>query len=406
MLLKDTISAALEGLKRSRMRSLLTTLGIVIGVGSVVLMVSIGASFERFIVDQVESFSGDTFEIHAKGVQDIGKDVLSITFGDLEAIRNLTTVKNVSPAIFLTDRIKYGREEIAPMILGTTKEIFENWSMKAGEGRLLTDEDDKGAKSVVVLGSQAAEDLFQNENPLGKRLTIGARKFTVVGILETMGSPLTAELDSMVYVPFSVAKAIKGRTTYIDYIALQSISGDNELTRRDIVSLLRQRHNIDNPEDDIDKDDFYARSLEQAMEIIETVTMSITLFLGLIASISLLVGGVGIMNIMLVSVTERTKEIGLRKAVGARRRDILIQFLLEAIVLTLIGGIVGVIGAVSFGYLISLIASKFLGDLTYALSIQAILLPLITAIAVGLIFGIYPARKAAALQPIEAMGYE
>ena len=129
-------------------------------------MVSIGASFERFIVEQVESFSGDTFEIHAKGVQDIGKDVLSITFGDLEAIRNLTTVKNISPAIFLTDRIKYGREDIAPMILGTTKEIFLNWSMKAEEGRLLIDEDDKGAKSVVVLGSQAAEDLFQNIDQL------------------------------------------------------------------------------------------------------------------------------------------------------------------------------------------------------------------------------------------------
>jgi len=406
MLIKDTISAALEGLKRSRMRSLLTTLGIIIGVGSVVLMVSVGASFERYILDQVESFSGDTFEIHAKGIQDVGKDVLSITFGDLEAIRNLTTVKNVAPAIFLTDRVQYGREEIAPFVFGTTKEIFFNWSMKAEEGRLLTDEDDKGAKSVVVLGPQAAEDLFQNENPLGKRLTIGARKFTVVGVMEEIGSPLAAQMDSMVYVPFSVAKAIQGRTTYIDYIALQSMGGDNELTRRDIVSLLRQRHNIDNPEDDTDKDDFYARSFEQAMDIIGTVTMSITLFLGLIAGISLLVGGVGIMNIMLVSVTERTREIGLRKAVGARRKDILLQFLLEAIVLTLIGGLVGVIGALGLGYLIALIASKFLGDITYALSAQAILLPLTTAIIVGLVFGIYPARKAAKLRPIEAMGYD
>ena len=396
----------MEGLKRSRMRSLLTTLGIVIGVGSVVLMVSIGASFERYILSQVESFSGDTFEIHAKGIQDVGKDVLSITFGDLEAISNLTTVKNIAPAIFLTDRVKYGREEIAPFVFGTTKEIFINWSMKPEYGRLLNDEDDRGAKAVVVLGSQAAEDLFTNTNPIGKRLTIGSRKFTVVGVMEAMGSPLAAQMDSMVYVPFSVAKAIQGRTTYIDYIALQSMGGDNELTRRDIVSLLRQRHNIDNPEDDQDKDDFYARSFEQAMDIIGTVTMSITLFLGLIAGISLLVGGVGIMNIMLVSVTERTKEIGLRKAVGARRQDILLQFLLEAIVLTLIGGVVGVIGALGLGYLLTMIANKLLGGITYAISLQAILLPLATAIIVGLVFGIYPARKAAGLRPIEAMGYE
>ncbi len=406
MLIKDTFSAAFEGLKRSRLRSLLTTLGIVIGVGSVVLMVSVGASFERFILDQVESFSGDTFEIHAKGVQDVGKDVLTITFDDLEAISNLSTVQNVAPAIFLTDRVTYGREEIAPFIFGTTKEIFVNWSMKVDKGRLLDDGDEKGAKSVVVLGSQAALDLFPNENPLGKRLTIGSRKFTVVGVLEALGSPLAAQLDSMVYVPFSVAKAIQGRSTYIDYIALQSKGGDNELTRRDIVSVLRQRHNIDNPEDDPDKDDFYARSFEQAMDIIGTVTMSITLFLGLIAGISLLVGGVGIMNIMLVSVTERTKEIGLRKAVGARGRDIMLQFLLEAIVLTLIGGIIGVIGAIGFGLLLTAIVNKLLGDVTYAITLTSILLPLITAIVVGLVFGIYPARKAAKLSPIEAMGFE
>lgn len=406
MLLKDTISAAMEGLHRSRMRSMLTTLGIVIGVGSVVLMVSVGASFERYILDQVESFSGDTFEIHAKGIQDLGKDVLSITFGDLEAIKDLTTVQNVAPAIFLTDRVSYGREEIAPFIFGTTKEIFVNWSLKVDQGRLLTDGDDKGAKSVTVLGSQAAEDLFPNTNPLGKKITVGSRKFTVVGTLEPLGSPLAEQLDSIIYVPFSVAKAIQGRSTYIDYIALQSKGGDNELTRRDIVALLRQRHNIDNPEDDGDKDDFYARSFEQAMDIINTVTMSITLFLGLIAGISLLVGGVGIMNIMLVSVTERTKEIGLRKAVGARGRDIMLQFLLEAIVLTLIGGVVGVIGALGFGLLLTAIANKLLGGITYAITLGSILLPLITAIVVGLVFGIYPAKKAASLSPIEAMGYE
>jgi len=405
MLIKDLLASASEGLRRNRMRSLLTTLGIIIGVGSVVLMVSIGASFQQFILDQVENFSGDTFEINAKGVEQIGKETLTITMNDVEAIRNLSTVQSIAPTIFVTERVQYGTEEITPFVFGTTKEMFNNWSMKIEQGRLLTDADVKGAKSVVVLGPQAAEDLFPNEGPLGKRITIGERKFTVVGVLQEIGSPLAGQLDSMIYMPFSVAKAMMGRTTYVDYISLQS-KGDNKLTQQDITMLLRQRHNIDNPTGDPDKDDFIARSFAQATEIIGTVTMSITLFLGLIAGISLLVGGVGIMNIMLVSVTERTKEIGLRKAVGARRRDILLQFLLEAVVLTGLGGIIGLIGGIGLGVLLVLIAAKFLSGISYTLSLTAVISSLATAVAVGLMFGIYPARKASMLTPIQALGYE
>ncbi|PIR48959.1 hypothetical protein COU80_00925 [Candidatus Peregrinibacteria bacterium CG10_big_fil_rev_8_21_14_0_10_55_24] len=405
MLFSDTLHTALEGLKRNRMRSLLTTLGIIIGVGSVVLMVSIGTSFQRYILDQVETFSGDTFEVNAKGMEQVGKDINTITFGDVEAIRNLSTVKNIAPAIFVTERVQYGTKQIAPYIFGTTKELFANWSMKIGEGRLLTDADVKGAASVAVLGPQAAEDLFENQNPLGKRITIGSRKFTVVGILEEIGSPLASQLESIVYVPFTVAKAMMGRTAYVDYISLQS-TGDNEMTELDITTLLRQRHNIENPDNDPDKDDFIARSFAQATEIIGTVTMSITLFLGLIASISLLVGGVGIMNIMLVSVTERTREIGLRKAVGARGRDILLQFLFEAVCLTLLGGIIGLMGGVVLGFVLVLVAAKFLGTIHYTLSLWAVVASLATSIGIGLAFGIFPARKAAQLTPIQALGYE
>jgi len=405
MLLTDVIAAALEGLNRNKMRSLLTALGIVIGVGSVVLMVSIGASFERFILDQVESFSGDTFEIQSKGLEQVGKDLFTLTFNDLEAIKKLSTVQSVAPAIFVTEKTQYGDKTISPWVFGTTKEIFHNWSMEIDQGRLLTDADVLGAKSIIVLGPQAAEDLFDDVNPIGKRITVGSRKFTVVGVLQALGSPLTQELDSIAYIPFTVAKAMMGRSVYIDYISLQS-KGDNKLTTKDVQSLLRQLHNIDNPEGDPDKDDFSARSFESATDIIGTVTLSITLFLGLIAGISLLVGGVGIMNIMLVSVTERTKEIGLRKAVGARRRDIMLQFLLEAITLTILGGIVGLLGGIAFGYLLTLIAGKFLGSISYSISIQAILLSLFTALAVGLIFGLYPARKAAMLTPIQALGFE
>ncbi|MDD5469468.1 MAG: ABC transporter permease [Candidatus Peribacteraceae bacterium] len=405
MLPEDTIGIALEALRRHKSRSVLTTLGIIIGVGSVILMVSIGASFERYILDQVDQFGGNVFEIHAKGLQDIGKETLTITIGDYEALKGLSTVRSVSPVIFLSSRVSYGDQEIAPMIMGTTKEIFHNWSMEVAKGRLLSDADDQGARSVAVIGSKAAEELFPNEDPMGKRISIGSRKFTVVGVLDSLGSALAQQMDSVVYIPFSVAKAVTGRTRYIDYISLQS-TVDTRLAQADIQSLLRQRHNINNPEGDPDKDDFYARSVEQAMEIVSAITMGITVFLGLIAGISLLVGGIGIMNIMLVSVSERTKEIGLRKAVGAKRNDILLQFLIEAIVLTLIGGVIGILMGVGIGYMLYLIARYFLGDFTFALSMNAIFLAVGMAVSTGLVFGIYPAKKAASLSPMEAIRWE
>jgi len=388
------------------MRSLLTTLGIVIGVGSVVLMVSIGGSFEQYILSQVESFSGDTFEINAKGLEQMGQDMYTITFGDLEAIRTLTTVQSVAPVIFVQERTMYGREELDSVVFGSTKEIFNNWSLQVQAGRLLTDDDVNGARSVTVLGPRAAEELFGEQDPLGSRIRIGTQKFTVVGVLQELGSPLAQTMDAFIYMPFTVAKSMMGRTQYVDYISLQSKGGDNELTRQDITALLRQRHRIDNPTDDPDKDDFIVRSFEQATAIISTVTMGITIFLGLVAGISLLVGGIGIMNIMLVSVSERTKEIGLRKAVGARRADILRQFLLEAVALTLVGGFVGLLLGVAAGYFLALVAAQLLGEFTFALSWSAVIMAVAMAAGTGLAFGIYPAKKAADLSPMEAMRWE
>jgi putative ABC transport system permease protein len=405
MLFSDTIRSAMEGLTRHPSRSLLTTLGIVIGVGSVVLMVSIGASFEAFILDQVSEFSGSTFEIHAKGLQEFGKETMTLTEGDYEALAKLSTVKSVSPVIFVTEKVRYGKEEVSPMVLGTTKEIFTNWALKLDHGRILTEGDAKGGQEVIVLGSQTAEDLFGNADPVGRRVNVGERKFTVVGVLKSMGSTLGAQLDTPVYLPYTVAKTMTNKGLYVDYISLQA-AGDIDLAMEDIKSLLRQRHKIDNPTDDPDEDDFIARSFAQAAEIIGTVTMSITIFLGLIAGISLLVGGIGIMNIMLVSVTERTKEIGLRKAVGARRRDILLQFLMEAVTLTLLGGLIGLTGGGFLGFVLARLAARFLGEFPFSLTPTAIALALSMAIGTGLIFGLYPAQRAAKLHPIEALRFE
>ncbi|MFH1443940.1 MAG: ABC transporter permease [Candidatus Peregrinibacteria bacterium] len=405
MRIQDTLRSALEGLTRNISRSLLTTLGIIIGVGSVVLMVSVGATFQNFILDQLSDFSASTFEIHSKGLQEFGKETNTLTEGDAEALAKLSTVKNVVPVIFVAQKVKFGTQEASPMILGSTKDIFENWSMKVTNGRLLSDGDLKGGQSVVVLGGKTAEDLFGNSDPLGKRISVGERKFTVVGVLKTLGGAMGAQMDTPIYVPFTVAQTLTNKGRYIDYISLQAV-GNIDLATEDIKSLLRQRHNIDNPNDDPDKDDFVSRSFAQATEIIGTVTLSITIFLGLIAGISLVVGGIGIMNIMLVSVSERTKEIGLRKAVGARRSDILLQFLIEAVALTLLGGLIGIVGGGLLGFLMTRLAAKFLGDLSFALTISSILLSIGMAVGTGLIFGLYPARRAAKLHPIEAMRFE
>ncbi len=410
----DLFTTALNGLTGNKTRSLLTTLGIIIGVGSVVLMVSIGTSFKSYILEQIESFGGNTIDVYPTGFEKYGQTLDSVTEDDYEAILRLNTVTSVAPVLFIEEKARYAGEEVTPMVFGTTKELFGNYGFEIGRGRLLNDKDVQAAKSVVVLGYGIAEDLFDARDPLGKRITIGSRQYTVIGVLETVGSLLLSDLDDTVMVPYTIAKAVTGQK-YLDYISLQATSSsddpwqaaaDDELTRADITSVLRQRHNISNPNDDPDKDDFRVRSAAQAADVIGTVTLGITLFLGIVAGISLLVGGIGIMNIMLVAVSERTKEIGLRKAVGATRRNILLQFLIEAIVLTTLGGSIGIVGSATLTFLLARIADRYLGEFGFAFSIPAVLAALVMAIGTGVAFGLYPAQKAAKLQPVEAMRKE
>ena len=404
MILSDLCSTALTALKRNRMRSILTTLGVIIGVGSVVLMVSVGASFEKYILVQLEGIGANTIDVYPHGVEKFGFAEDSLTFQDADAIARLTTVMNVAPTIFVAEPVKYGREERTPFIAGSYPGFYVNYGIEVERGRLISEQDNKAAKYVAVLGPDTVEDLFNEEDPIGKKVTIAGRKLTVIGVTKEMGSLTGQDIDKMVSMPFTTAKAITGQN-YVSYITLQARE-DTDLAIADIKSLLRQRHSIDNPNDEPDLDDFLARSAEQATEILGTVTTSITAFLSLVAGISLLVGGIGIMNIMLVSVSERTSEIGLRKAVGAKKRDILLQFLLEAVVLTMIGGVVGIIGGLTIAYLLAALANSFLGDFPFAISWPAVVLATLMALATGVVFGLYPAKKAANLSPMEAMRSE
>jgi putative ABC transport system permease protein len=404
MLTSDLLSTAYRGITVNLTRSMLTALGIIIGVGAVVLMVSMGRSFQNYILTQVESVGTNTIDIFPTGIDQAGANLDALTLDDLEEIKRLSTIEAVAPVIIIPEVVKYGREEAKPTVFGTTQEIFANYGLKLERGRMLNSSDDESAKNVAVLGNKAVEDLFGSRDPMGERITIGDSTYTVIGTIQKQGSALLSQLDNLVFVPFTTAQVQTGQR-YLSYVTVKSV-GSQELAKQDITELLRAQHDIDNPQNDPDEDDFRVRSAEQVTSIIGSVTLGLTIFLSLVAAISLLVGGIGIMNIMLVSVTERTREIGLRKAVGARKQDILLQFLLEAVTLTLTGGVIGILGGLGVGWFLSRIAARVLGDFAFAVSVPSILMAVAMAMGVGLVFGIYPAKRAADLSPMEALRYE
>jgi putative ABC transport system permease protein len=408
MLLSDTFQAALKGVTVNINRSLLTMLGIIIGVGAVVLMSAIGNSMQGVILGQISSLGAKSMVIfpgsEEGGPGALGAGSQNLTLEDVRQLEQLSTIETVAPVIYGVGPTTYRKQKSTAQVFGVTADFFENQDLTATEGRLIDASDVDGNRYVALLGPDAKEKLFGQEDPIGKSIKIGNNHYNVIGVAKALGSQFFQNADDRIYIPFSIAQQTTGQR-YVNYVTMNATQGF-DLAFDDVKFLLRRRHNIDNPTDDPKKDDFIIHSSEEASQILGSVSLGLTMFITTIATISLIVGGIGIMNIMLVSVTERTREIGLRKAVGAKRRDILLQFLMEAILLTVIGGLIGMTLGVVLAMFVAAVVQNFLATYAFSISYPSMIAAFLMAAATGIVFGITPARRAAALSPMEALRYE
>jgi len=396
-------------------RTFLTVLGIMIGISSVIIVMSAGESIKALMLGELESYGTDFIEVEIKapntsqismdnvGALIGGMEITTLTSEDADAIGKMSNIKSYSSGIMGQDVISYLGENKVVTFLAGTERIPEVMGVEIENGRLYTDEEDKQLSKVVILGSKVAEELFGNQDPISKSVRIGRLKFKVVGVAKEKGASFGFDYDNLVYIPLKTAQKLIMGIDHVMFIMAKMHNTDiQEQTAEEMILLLRERHNTKNIQDD----DFAVITAEEMMDMVNVVFDGITLLLVSIAGISLLVGGIGIMNIMYVSVTERTFEIGLRKAVGARPGQILWQFLWEAIVITIFGGIIGVVFGVVFTWLVSFGASQVGYSWDFTLPAESVIIAFVFCAVVGLIFGYWPALKAARMNPITALRQE
>lgn len=399
---------ALESLLSNKLRSGLTTLGIVIGVGAVIAMVSIGRGAEATITDSIQGIGTNLMFVFRGGSADV-RNPQPITLGDASAIADpflAPSVEGVAPVLQGNGKITFGGESKTTSLAGVTPDYAIVRNYKVTEGEFITEEHMLAQASVVILGQEVAKDLFdRTEGLVGETVRIENQPFRVIGVLESRGGSAFSNEDDQAFVPLSTAQSrLLRRSTRdrVDLILVQAVSAQTVPQAQEEVSLiLRQRHRTE-----IGADDFTILTQQTFLDTASTITNVLTIFLGGIAAISLLVGGIGIMNIMLVSVTERTREIGLRKALGAHKSDIMFQFLAESSVLSLIGGLIGILLGWSISVVVGRIAVANNAQISPNIGLDIILLATLFSTAVGLFFGIYPANRAANLEPVEALRHE
>ncbi len=403
---------AFDALRKNRVRTILSVVGIVIGISTLVVILGISNAAEGYIRDQLASFGSDTIFIEVKipdadvttsgAARGTGVEVKTMKIADVVGSRKIPNVANSYGAAIGQDKVIYRSNSKRTFIYGTSATLPSIDSLKVESGRFYTQAEDDSLARVAVLGPDIQKDLFGEESAVGKYIRVRNVTFKVIGVTTKRGATFGMNYDDFVYVPLKTQQKLLLGYDYIPYFVVQVADPSSlDIVADDLKLFLRKQHGIQG--NDPKKDDFTVETSEQSMQTIGVVFGAVSLLFGAIASISLVVGGVGIMNIMYVSVTERIREIGLRKAVGARRRDILLQFLLESVVVTLLGGVLGIITGLLLTSLISYGAKAGGINIDMSLSPQGVLLGLAVTSLFGIVFGFGPARKAAGLQPIEAL---
>lgn len=415
MRLIDPIKISYKNLTAAKFRSFLTILGIIIGVASVILIMSIGQSAQALILDQVTGIGSNLISVTPGASDDkgppaaaMGIKVTTLVYGDLEALRNGAKVPEVEDAagyVMGSETAKYNGNSQVVSFTGTTASYINVENSEIAEGRFMNKTEEVDMSRVAVVGKNIVRDLFIGDDPIGKTMKLKDQNFTVIGVFKSKGGAGfgTSSVDDSVYIPLATAQKLILGIDYIAFIRAKAKSADLvPFALNNIKTTLRERHHIKKPSDD----DFSVRDQAQALEMIKKITNVLRYFLLSIGTISLIVGGVGIMNTMLIVVNQRIREVGLRKAIGAKTRDIQTQFLIESSAISFFGGVLGIILGIIFSWIAAVVMQALQYKWPLLISWQSILVATLVSIGIGVVFGMYPARKASRISPMEALRYE
>lgn len=405
------LKLAFDSLRHQKSRTILTILAISIGITAVIVIMAAGKGVERLILGQLDIYGSDTINIEVKvpssrsggGPGDLGIVITTLKDKDIETIRKHPNISAAYGMVTGQEAVSYEGQMKKILLMGNGYSMPEIEKFSLTKGNFFTKEEEDSLASVAVLGSTAAQNLFGDEEAVNKTIYIRGKPFRVVGIMAPRGSAFFIDLDNIIILPTkTMQKKLLGINYVSSILAKMKDGSKSASTKDDLVELIRENHSIIDPS----RDDFSINTMEEAADIIGTVANGITILLVALVCISLIVGGVGIMNIMYVSVAERTFEIGLRKSLGARKKDVLWQFLLEALIITLGGGVVGIVFGTLIAFLVYLIAISSGFKWVYTISPFSIILSVSFSVFIGLVFGLYPAKKAANLSPIDALRKE